>query len=73
VHELILLFILTYLDLTESIKLLKWLQKIQRWVNKVLLARGNMQIMTFQELEINRRLESSEDQKEVMNSENNAS
>jgi len=35
-------FILYYWDSTELIKLLQWLQNIQRWVNKVLLARGNI-------------------------------
>jgi hypothetical protein len=56
---------LNYLDLIEPIKLLQWFQKIQRWVNKVLLARGNMQL-----LEIIRRLESIEGQREVMASQN---
>jgi len=39
-------FLLSYMDIMDPIKLLQWFQKIWRWVNKVLLTSGNMQLNT---------------------------
>ena len=45
------------MDLSEPIELLQWLQKIQSWLKKILMARRNIYVLTIaQKLQIIRRL-----------------